>query len=96
MHVKSIENVGFTNTKANMTVFEQDHNTKKTIQNKSIANKIEVEACHQFSHPLIWLYFSCRSVRNQKNKNKNKTTKQQQQQQQTQSWYLTKTVYGEK
>lgn len=57
MHVKSIENVGFTNTKANMTVFEQDHNTKKTIQNKSIANKLEVEACHQFSHPLIWLYF---------------------------------------
>ena len=96
MHVKSIENVGFTNTKANMTVFEQDHNTKKTIQNKSIANKIEVEACHQFSHPLIWLYFSCRSVHNQKNKNKNKTTKQHQQQQQTQSWYLTKTVYGEK
>lgn len=64
MPVKSIENMRFTNTGAIMDVFEQDHNTKKTIRNKSIANKHEVENCHQFSRPLHELYFSYRSVHN--------------------------------
>lgn len=50
-----------------MDVFEQDHNTKKTIRNKSIANKHEVENCHQFSRPLHELYFSYRSVHNAQN-----------------------------
>lgn len=67
MPVKSIENVRFTNTGAIMDVFEQDHNTKETIRNKSIANKHEVENCHQFSRPLQELYFSYRSVHNAQN-----------------------------
>ena len=67
MPVKSIENVSFINTGVIMNVFEQDPNTKQTMQNKSVANMHEAENCHQFNHPLHMLYFSYRSIYNTHN-----------------------------
>lgn len=64
MPVKSIENVSFINTGVIMNVFEQDPNTKRTMQNKSVANIHEAENCYQFNSPLHMLYFSYRPIYN--------------------------------
>lgn len=50
-----------------INVFEEDHNTKQTTQNKSVANMHEAEKGHQFSHALHMLYFSYRSIYNTHN-----------------------------
>lgn len=81
-----------------MNVFEQDPDTKQTMQNKSVANTHEAENCHQFNHPLHMLYFSYRSIYNTHNMNLdyqlficrpvNSIG--------LESWYLTKTIYEEK
>lgn len=50
-----------------MNVFKQDPNTKKTMQNKSVASMYEAENHHQFNHPLHMLYFPYRSIYNTHN-----------------------------